>query len=290
MATCMAEDRTCTAPLWKYTVISVVATAASLCQYEALKYVSFTVQMLGKSVKMLPVMLYGAFWAGKAYAGADWLTAAVLTGGVTEFLLTGTFRSAANPSGPVHGGLLYLLGFVLLDALTSSLQERLLRPHMTSKYRQMLQMNLASACIALAMMLMSGHSNSTLDFCGRHQQVVGDIALLSVVAVMAQWFIYCQVQEFGALVFSATMNARQVASIVASYLAFKHRITLWQIIGLAIIATTLCGRSTLALFTDRADEERAMLKPSDARPGRPSIFNSGFFKKTKSGCCPGWKV
>eukprot|EP00971_Amphidinium_carterae_P116650 2310609-Amphidinium_carterae.1 len=48
-----------TAPLWKYLVISLTNVYASTCQYEALKYVSFPVQMLGKSFKMMPVMMWG---------------------------------------------------------------------------------------------------------------------------------------------------------------------------------------------------------------------------------------
>ena len=33
--------------------------AATTCQYEALKYVSFPVQTLGKCAKMIPVMIWG---------------------------------------------------------------------------------------------------------------------------------------------------------------------------------------------------------------------------------------
>eukprot|EP00408_Alexandrium_pacificum_P010798 CAMPEP_0171224578 /NCGR_PEP_ID=MMETSP0790-20130122/36362_1 /TAXON_ID=2925 /ORGANISM="Alexandrium catenella, Strain OF101" /LENGTH=126 /DNA_ID=CAMNT_0011690581 /DNA_START=10 /DNA_END=387 /DNA_ORIENTATION=- len=40
------------APLWKYLIVSLSNVFASTCQYESLKYVSFVVQMLGKSFKM----------------------------------------------------------------------------------------------------------------------------------------------------------------------------------------------------------------------------------------------
>merc|ERR1712194_571906 len=45
------------AALWRYAAVSVGNVTATYCQYEALKYVSFPVQMLGKSFKMCPVML-----------------------------------------------------------------------------------------------------------------------------------------------------------------------------------------------------------------------------------------
>merc|ERR1719262_647052 len=63
------------APLWKYFAISLSNVAATTCQYEALKWVSFPVQMLGKSFKMMPVMLWGIAISQKNYSLSDWLIA-----------------------------------------------------------------------------------------------------------------------------------------------------------------------------------------------------------------------
>merc|ERR1719324_1824241 len=88
------EDYKNHAPLWKYLAISLSSVYASTCQYEALKYVSFPVQMLGKSFKMMPVMVWGMAISGKSYSWTDWLIAGAVTGGVTEFLMTGQINSA----------------------------------------------------------------------------------------------------------------------------------------------------------------------------------------------------
>merc|ERR1719382_2204205 len=77
------------APLWKYLAISFSNVAATWCQYEALKWVSFPVQMLGKSFKMMPVMVWGIIISGKKYKAMDWMIAGGVTWGVTQFLLTG---------------------------------------------------------------------------------------------------------------------------------------------------------------------------------------------------------
>merc|ERR1719271_1819324 len=92
------ESYTNSAPLWKYLAISFSNVYASTCQYEALKFVSFPVQMLGKSFKMMPVMLWGMAVAGKRYTAVDWLVAAAVTGGVTEFLMTGPISSSGDES------------------------------------------------------------------------------------------------------------------------------------------------------------------------------------------------
>ena len=77
------------APLWKYVAVSVSNVYASACQYEALKYVSFPVQILGKSFKMMPVMVWGMAVGGKHYTCIDWAIAVAISGGVFEFLMTG---------------------------------------------------------------------------------------------------------------------------------------------------------------------------------------------------------
>ena len=45
------------APLHKYFSISISNTCATFCQYEALKYVSFPTQTLGKCGKTIPVII-----------------------------------------------------------------------------------------------------------------------------------------------------------------------------------------------------------------------------------------
>merc|ERR1712060_578188 len=81
------------APIWKYFAISFSNVCATWCQYEALKYVSFPVQMLGKSFKMMPVMLWGIAISSKRYVCMDWVVAFLVTLGITQFLCTGPIDS-----------------------------------------------------------------------------------------------------------------------------------------------------------------------------------------------------
>jgi len=230
------------APLWKYLAISFSSVYASTCQYEALKYVSFPVQMLGKSFKMMPVMLWGIAVSGKRYGLTDWLIAATVTGGVTEFLLTGPISSTSGEGSSLYG--LLLLGvFLLLDGFTSTFQEKLFKEHVTSKYNQMLYINLGSCVISSLTLLISGRMRHAVGFTLGHPAFLWDAITLSASAVGGQWFIYSQVKEFGALVFAATMNVRQVVSILISYARYGHSITGLQILGLSAVFAGLFYKS-----------------------------------------------
>jgi len=247
------------APLWKYLAVSFSNVYASTCQYEALKYVSFPVQMLGKSFKMMPVMVWGMIVSGKRYGVTDWLIAGAVTGGVTEFLMTGPISS--NDDSSSKYGLMLLGGFLVLDGFTSTFQEKLFKEHVTSKYNQMLYINLGSCIISSVTLIASGRISHAIAFATSHPAFVWDAMTLSASAVGGQWFIYSQVKEFGALVFAATMNVRQVVSILISYAKYGHSITPMQIIGLVLVFAALFYKSISGLYDAPKEESKGEKKP-----------------------------
>jgi len=266
------------APLWKYLAVSISNVAASTCQYEALKWVSFPVQMLGKSFKMLPVMIWGMAISSKSYSMTDWLIAAGVTGGVTSFLLTGSI-SAPHDSGNSIYGILLLVAFLACDGFTSTFQEKLFKEHTTSKYNQMLYVNLFSTLVSVTTLLSTGAMATAIAFCGAHPELLKDATELSIAAVGGQWFIYSQVKEFGALIFAATMNLRQVVSILISYAEYGHPINLLQIASLSVVFGALFYKSYLGATSEpkaKADskmkDERTPLAPATPNTCETSVF------------------
>merc|ERR1719378_675745 len=126
--------------------------------------------------------------------------------------------------------------------------------HVTSKYNQMLYVNLGSAVISSGTVILSGRFGSALSFAAGHPGFVRDAATLSAAAVGGQWFIYSQVKEFGALVFAATMNVHQVVSILISYAHYGHSITGSQVIGLAMVFGALFYKSFLGMVAGRGEK------------------------------------
>merc|ERR1719207_450379 len=241
--------------LWKYLAISLSNVAATTCQYEALKWVSFPVQMLGKSYKMMPVMVWGILISQKNYSITDWLVALAVTGGVTEFLMTGSISAPLGNQADSVYGLALLVGFLLFDGFTSTFQEKLFKEHQTSKYNQMLYINLGSALTSVVSLLVTGGFAEAFAFCAAHPAFILDASLLSGAAVGGQFFNYSMVKEFGALSFAATMNVRQVASIIVSYIVYSKPITLLQILGLFLVFGALFYKSFLGVISSREKEK-----------------------------------
>merc|ERR1719436_65207 len=119
----------------------------------------------------------------------------------------------------------------------------------------MLYINLGSCVISSVTLLASGRIGAAVAFGFAHPLFAQDAMSLSAAAVAGQWFIYSQVKEFGALVFAATMNVRQVVSILISYAKYGHSITMLQILGLTIIFSALFYKSFSGLFKSSSGEK-----------------------------------
>ncbi len=144
------------APWYSYAGVSLSNVAATSCQYEALKYVSFPVQTLGKCAKTLPVMAWGILMLRKAYRTRDFLLAALLSAGCTLFLVSGSTRStrssatSASGLGPGLSGGMLMMGYLGFDGFTSSFQEKLFRGYQMTTLNQMLYVSAYSAAGSLA--------------------------------------------------------------------------------------------------------------------------------------------
>merc|ERR1719379_3015658 len=192
------------------------------------------------------------------------MVAAAVTGGVTEFLMTGSIQAPQGEAGDSVYGLALLVGFLLFDGFTSTFQEKLFKEHQTSKYNQMLYINLGSAATSIISLFVTGGFAEALAFCAAHPAFILDATFLSGAAVGGQFFIYSMVKEFGALAFAATMNVRQVASIVVSYIVYSKPITFLQILGLMMVFGALFYKSALGMFASR-EKDSLLVKKSNPR-------------------------
>lgn len=230
------------APVYKYAGVSLSNVAATTCQYEALKYVSFPVQTLSKSAKMVPVMIWGTAIMQKRYNCYDYLVALFVTLGCTTFFLSGTTQLAQvavlrHPSSGDDSlwGLFLIAGYLGFDGFTSTFQDKLFKGYNMEIYNQILYVTLCSCVLSMAGLFTQGHWLPALEFLSRHPDCFLDIALLSVAASTSQFFISYTIRTFGALVFATIMTTRQLVSIMLSCVFFGHPPTAPQWAGATLV-------------------------------------------------------
>ncbi|KAK9811106.1 hypothetical protein WJX73_003205 [Symbiochloris irregularis] len=224
-----------TAPLYSYAAVSLSNVVATTCQYEALKYVSFPVQTLGKCAKMIPVMIWGSIIMRRSYKPKDYTQAAIITLGATLFLMSGSVSSKASKTTSSLWGLALMLTYLGFDGFTSTFQDKLFTGFKMSVFNQMLYTNLFSAGISFTGLMGSGQLRSALLFQMRHPDAMFYILLLSLSATLGQLFIIYTIRTFGALTFATAMTTRQFVSILLSCLIFLHPLSMGQWVGTAMV-------------------------------------------------------
>lgn len=224
-------------PMYKYSFASLSNIMSSWCQYEALKYISFPTQVLAKASKVIPVMLMGKIVSRKSYEYWEYLTAALISVGVSMFLLTSTTNK--HPSTvTTFSGVIILVGYIVFDSFTSNWQDNLFKYKMSS-VQMMFGVNLFSCLFTVGSLLEQGAFFDSLAFMTRHSEFAFHAVLLSVCSAFGQLFIFYTINQFGAAVFTIIMTLRQAIAILLSCFLYGHAISIVGGFGVAVVFLAL---------------------------------------------------
>lgn len=230
------------APLTSYSVISLANIISSACQYEALKYVSFPVQVLAKCTKMIPVMIWQTLISRKTYTLAEYLEASIVAIGCAVFLLTGEISSSGVPGLPSNqmhfvyfmgGGILMM--YLAVDGFTSTWQDRLFTGYQMGVANQVLYTTMCSILLSLTGLILTNKLTPALDFVNKYPEAWWWILGISLASAVVQFLVTHTIKEYGALIFATVMTTRQWFSILLSCLIFAHPLSIGQWIGTILV-------------------------------------------------------
>lgn len=229
------------APLWTFAPCSLSNSLSSYGQYQSLRYVSFPLQTLSKSTKVIPVMLMGKLLNKKVYPWIDYVEAAVISLGVSMFSFSESGAKQSHETQLV--GLLLLALYVAADSFTSQWQSRVYKAHPTvDQYQMMFAVNVWSAMLTLAALVLSSELFVSLEFLAANPPAVWDNLLISITSASGQLFIYFTIRRFGPVVFTIIMTTRQMFSMVLSTLSFGHTLGLPGAAGSVVVFGVLFHR------------------------------------------------
>jgi adenosine 3'-phospho 5'-phosphosulfate transporter B2 len=229
------------APFYKYALTSLSNTLSSWCQLEALKYVSFPLQVLAKSSKMVPVMIMGRILSGKRYPWYEYGVAVVVGAGVTSFVLSQE-DGKEDDKVTQFSGILLMLGYLMSDSFTSQWQDVLFKEYKLSSYQMMFGVNAFSSIFTLMSLLSTGEIISSLVFLSKNPEAVWHICAFSTAGAVGQTFIFLTIKEFGPLVFTIVSTVRQLLAIILSVIIFGHVIAPQGMAGAVLVFMAILYR------------------------------------------------
>ena len=249
-------------PVYKYSFSSISNILSSWCQYEALKYVTFPTQVLAKSSKVIPVMLMGKVVSGKTYPLHEYLTAVLLSAGVSLFLLSKEEPGHSHTTQTTIAGIVILVGYMSFDSFTSNWQSKIFTQYHMSSFQMMLGVNLFSSTFTFASMLFRGTFFSNVVFLFKHSEFLYHSVLLSICSAIGQLFIFYTIKEFGPLIFTLIMTTRQALSILLSCIVYGHPLDRQAMVGVGLVFVALF----LRVYLNQRQKKLNQLKASSTPP------------------------
>ena len=195
--------------------ISASYLLAMLSSNEALKYVSYPVQALAKSCKMVPVMLGNAL-VGVKYKPREYIIVMLITLGI----------ALSQPSGGKSSKESTLLGMSLLflslifDGFTGSHQHLFDHEYALSTHDLMLGMNAFASLYTLIALIMTGEGFRGLDYVMKYPHVQINIFLFGLMSALGQNFIFYTITGPGPLACTTITTMRKFFTILLS--VFTH--------------------------------------------------------------------
>jgi len=224
------------APLQAFTPCALSNTMSSWSQYASLRYVSFPVQTVFKSSKIIPVMIMGKVLKGTSYPTTQYVEAALITLGVAIFSLSS--KSSESESSTEGIGLIFMLMYITFDCFTSQWQDRVYvtygRPNV-DPYQMMLGVNSSAIVITTLGLLISGDFPKVYEFFLVNPNVLSYNIITAITSASGQLCIYYTIKEFGPIAFTIIMTVRQMISICISAIIFGHTISFVSLIGAVIV-------------------------------------------------------
>ena len=226
------------APLYKYSFSSLSNILSSWCQYEALRFVSFPTQVMAKSYKSIPVMLFGWIVNRKKYKIQDYVFVFVMSLGMMIFLMGNIDHEKESSKTTLIGSIL-LLGYIVSDSFTSNWQKRLMEEYGTGHVTTMYNENMVACILTIVPLMHQGNLTSGLSFMLQFKRFAFDCIVLSICSALGKHFIYKTLEEFDPLTLSIIMAMKQMLSVIFSYWKYGHEITFDSGLGLSIVFLAL---------------------------------------------------
>jgi len=220
------------APLWSMSAFAFTNELSTFAGYEMLKYVSFPVQVMAKSVKMLPNMMMGRIVNGTRYSFFQYgqAIAALICVAIMHVSDEAAHGEKGSPSGAMSENWKLFMGVVMLlvffagDSFTSQWQTNLY-----SKYPHLTQLQMMLGGNFLGMVFTSSNLyyswpkiRASIQLATENPEVLQRIVALGVVSALGQFCIYSAIRILGSLSFTWIMTARQLLSVLISLIFFGH--------------------------------------------------------------------
>jgi len=239
--------------LLRYLHCALFITLAAPFAFASLSHISYPTMVLGKSCKLIPVLIMNVLLYRRRFAPYKYFVVAMVTAGITMFMSFGTEgpgkSSKKGPESSNWIGILYLLVNLAIDGATNSTQDEIFDRYRVSGQQMMFWINamctVVTSVIAVLPLpyipvLHPSEGGTTelgvaIDFVREHPSVLSPLLQYALTGSLGQLFIFETLQHFGSLTLVTITLTRKLFTMVLSVFVYNHRLTPGQWCGAGVV-------------------------------------------------------
>lgn len=241
--------------LLRYLQVSAFITLAAPFGFAALSYITYPTMVLGKSCKLVPVMLMNFVMYRRRFAPHKYIVVAMVTAGISVFMGFGNEKPSKASSNREQGshsqliGILYLFINLILDGAVNSTQDEMFARYKVTGQQMMFWINVFCTLLTTALGTLplpyipvlhpsSGSQSefaNAIGFIRTHPSAIIPLVQFSLTGALGQLFIFETLQHFGSLTLVMITLTRKMFTMVLSVVVYDHRLTLGQWAGAGIV-------------------------------------------------------
>ncbi|GMH85203.1 hypothetical protein TrVE_jg13605 [Triparma verrucosa] len=262
----MCEKPNTTIPPHEFAVLGLTSMGSTFCSVRSLRYVIYPIQILAKSCKPIPVMLFGVM-LGERYHVRKFINVGFIVAGVALFMGGGSSASKKGGGGSFVGIVLLFVS-LCFDGGTGAYEDKLMRKSHVGPFDLMFNIQLGKTILSGVGLIIFNQTNEFMKMVNE----LGVVLLgLGISGAAGQVFIFLTISYFGALTCSIIGLARKVTTLVASIYVYGHHINGVQGCGLGVCVGAMVvnfwgkgGKSHGHKKEDvEEEEERGLLKEDE---------------------------
>ena len=216
---------------YKMLILSLTSIASTFTSVRSLRYVIYPVQVLFKSCKPVPVMIFGTI-LGKKYPLRKYVNVILITTGVALFMGGGS--SSRKPGGgsdtTLIGGLMLSVS-LCFDGATGAYEDKLMAQDSVEPFDLMYNIQIGKSIVSFCILMAT---NGLPQFINTITTGGIKLVILGLTGALGQVFVFVTISKFGALNCALIGLFRKILSLLLSFILYGHQLNAFQIVGLTL--------------------------------------------------------
>ena len=217
-----------------YYIYGICYTLAMIFSNSSLKHVNYPTQVLGKSCKMIPVLIAGTLFGTRKYSIRKYISVFIITAGIVLFQMMGTAKKVSQQSNSTFGLALLFLS-LCMDGICGMQQDVVIPRYKPSSLRLQVMLNIYGIGVSLVTAILQGELLPGIRFLAANHLCLWYAVQFGLCSSVGQMFILYTVRHFPPLVLSTITTTRKFFSILISVIFMGNDINRYQWLGVFLV-------------------------------------------------------